>query len=128
MKKCDMSWAAGLFEGEGCISMRSSGASGLSIKMTDKDVLERFREVVGRGSIYEISWYEKNGHKPQWRWEATSYSDMEYIIGEFLPYLGSRRKEKAVHALDHKRKRMEKAHETSVQNGKKLAEWNAAHK
>ena len=48
-------WAAGLFEGEGCVSLRRAMKGNhieyayLQLKMTDKAIVERFRDVFGFG-------------------------------------------------------------------------------
>jgi hypothetical protein len=51
----EIAWAAGLFEGEGCISHMQRG-SGLDLQialaMTDEEVVRRFDAVVDRGRVY----------------------------------------------------------------------------
>lgn len=43
----DEAWAAGLFDGEGSV-----GADRLQLKMVDRETVERFRDVVGCGTVY----------------------------------------------------------------------------
>jgi hypothetical protein len=67
----DFAWAAGLFEGEGCICCGPSGRPVVfSLTLTDRDVLYHFLEVVGVGAIntrkYRMSW--KPHYKPAWVW------------------------------------------------------------
>jgi hypothetical protein len=54
-----LGWAAGIYEGEGCFSMRWSMKNNkgkrypaISIVSTDRDVLEKFQAVVKAGSIH----------------------------------------------------------------------------
>lgn len=112
--KYDLGFAAGIFEGEGCITqtrpqprkVRSSsstrrgryprpdpkGTLAVSIAMTDLDTLERFVEIVGSGAIMEHTPDER--FKVQWRW--TAYSDnARRIIKLLWPGLGSRRRARA---------------------------------
>ena len=93
-------WAAGLFEGEGSVSKRKNqfGAQ-MSLQMTDKDVVELFRNVVGVGNIYECC-VQKPHHKPSWKWQCGAKDDVRYVLGKFLPYLGQRRAYKALNILD----------------------------
>jgi hypothetical protein len=51
----ELAWAAGLFDGEGCVRFRR-GARGrgltCSVGQKDREVLDRFHRAVGVGSIY----------------------------------------------------------------------------
>lgn len=92
-----IAWAAGVFEGEGCISVVRSGPqagrrASLNMKMTDRDVIERFRAAVGRGSIHEDKWYARRGQPSQWRWRVSAQSDVLHILDAFEPFLGERRR------------------------------------
>lgn len=99
----DRAWAAGLFEGEGCIHAKKGGKRQdgsrpphrpcLEIKLTDEDVLRRFHGIVGTGYINGPYWATKST-KPYWTWAAynkAAYPALEVI----LPYLGSRRRQRA---------------------------------
>lgn len=109
MEDNDIVWAVGLFEGEGCINIgpRAALEAGelgkvlvrLTLATTDLDVLEKFQEIMGVGSITERKWFRKNHWKPSWRWESVRQEDVQRILLDFLPYLGSRRRDKADQAL-----------------------------
>lgn len=96
-------WAAGLFEGEGCISDDE-----LRLKMTDEDVVRRFAAVVGLGTIYPPYRSRQPNRRPAWVWVSGRRHDVEVILARFLPYLGVRRATRAREALaalaarDHK--------------------------
>ena len=70
--------------------------------MTDKDVMERFADVVGHGKLYGPYRYEKSGNrKPYWQWKAWKNPEVLRILKMFLPHLGKRRSEKAIEAINH---------------------------
>ena len=64
MRKSDLAWAAGFFEGEGSVGAFKTGRPrkdgtrrigvSLSINQVDRECLDRFREVVGVGRIYGL--------------------------------------------------------------------------
>jgi hypothetical protein len=62
----EIAWAAGLFEGEGCISyIRPWGREPdiqAALAMTDEDVVRRFDEIVDRGRVYGP--YHPPFHRP----------------------------------------------------------------
>lgn len=93
-------WAAGLFEGEGsavCRPMsdrRRSLQRRLQISMSDEDVLLRFREVVGAGSIRPEKTRRQPGggpRKPMFRWTCSRWTDIERIARRLYPFLLTRR-------------------------------------
>jgi len=66
----EIAWAAGLFEGEGCITM-TSGHAVLRLSNTDEWVVRRFAEIVGRGVVYGPYENRSNDHfvrKPFFVW------------------------------------------------------------
>ena len=94
----EIAWAAGLFEGEGCISHIERGAGfdvQVALVMTDEDVVRRFYDVVDRGRVYGP--YHPPSHrerKPFWRWVALG--DAGHGVLDLLgPWLHSRRTRQA---------------------------------
>jgi len=98
----DIVWAAGLFEGEGCIHFKTDRPNQrvLSISMTDKDVMERFVDVVGYGNL-NGPYMSKLSTKPFWKWQLYKGTEVLRILKMFLPHFGKRRSEKALEALNH---------------------------
>ena len=99
----DIVWAAGLFEGEGCIhtlQMTKAKTTYRTLRqaMTDKDVMERFVNVVGYGNLNGPIWYTKST-KPVWDWNVTKKTEVLRILKMFLPHFGIRRAEKAIEAI-----------------------------
>lgn len=100
--KRTIEWAAGLFEGEGCILLRGSGkrrkdgtrsqTPSLYVGMTDLEVLGSFRRVVGGGGSITGP-YKAPKRKPMWHWTAT-WKAARGIAPRLYPYLGTRRRAK----------------------------------
>ncbi len=99
----DIIWAAGLFEGEGCIDQHKlpSGRTypRIKLKMTDQDVVERFASIFGM-KIYSYpkdkSW--KDHYKDAWYTMVTGTKAVA-ILYMLFPFLGERRKTKAEEVL-----------------------------
>ena len=95
-------WAAGLFEGEGCITNMDNkrGRKVCKMQMTDLDVLQTFQEVVGMGGIVGPNKIYKEHHKPSWTWSITGKQDIIKFLSTMLPYFHNRRAYKALNILD----------------------------
>lgn len=88
-------WAAGLFEGEGCIRhSRGTSCRRLALNMTDLDVLQTFQAVVGAGSLRERKQNVPKHWKRSWAWNCSTWSEVERIGRRMLPYLHARRRAK----------------------------------
>ena len=95
-------WAAGLFEGEGCMykAKHRKTAFTLTIGSTDLDVLERFKMCVGCGTINARTKKRAEHHKDMWVWRLYKGEDIRRVLGTFLPHLGNRRAYQALNILD----------------------------
>jgi len=110
-KREDLAWAAGLIEGEGCISMQNRKLSGvrggrpgwhLTVQMTDEDVLRRLASVIGLGRVggpYVNKGDGKKPYKPIWSWNISSRAHCYAVLTALWPWLGARRREKVREAL-----------------------------
>jgi hypothetical protein len=98
----DIAWAAGLFEGEGCIYFRSNASrirnQGVTVAMTDLDVLKKFNSVVGVGKIYN-SYAARTNRKALYQWRTDKFENVQYVIALFWKHLCSRRRSSAIKAL-----------------------------
>jgi hypothetical protein len=101
----EIAWAAGLFEGEGCIAYAEQITSGkrygyprVSLAMTDLDVLEHFKQVLGFGNITPQRRYAAH-HKPSWVWSAAGFQWSQALVAMFWPWLGNRRRSRAIDVL-----------------------------
>lgn len=97
-------WAAGLFEGEGCITHTGRPHSTLVPKLvvclTDYDILMRFQAVVGGlGTVYSRSQPMRRQHKPQWEWRVTGLERVQFVIGLLWNGFGVRRRKRAAEIL-----------------------------
>lgn len=95
-----IAWAAGLFEGEGSIRITSleSGTKRVrvSLGLTDPDVIRKFQSICG-GTLYAEP--RRASYKPIERWNLGSHSEVLEFLILMSPYLGARRREKAIEAL-----------------------------
>lgn len=97
----DIAWAAGLFEGEGCVLLKRGKRihPHASMILTDLDVLTHFQHVVGCGAITTRRKAEAH-HKDAWVWQVGSLDGVQRLADLFLPYLGQRRRAKFVEVLE----------------------------
>jgi LAGLIDADG-like domain len=105
----ERAWAAGLFEGEGSIALRRNRTVLLSLGMTDRDVVERFRAVLGTGQISSQPPGRNRRTKTLWRVDVGDVAEVMRIIDLFYPYLGARRRARADEVLEVLRARIEAA-------------------
>lgn len=103
-RETDIAWAAGLFEGEGCLSssrreshLRPSCVAVMS--STDKDVLERFCAIVGVGKVVSRSQSSKLSKKQAYFWRVGSTVDFFHVCSLFMPYFGERRAARATEIM-----------------------------
>ena len=91
-------WAAGLFEGEGCLSkVKDRPNYSLKLTMTDLDVVQDFADIFG---LPVCGPYYKGKYKPVYQVNLKSMSKVYKIVEQMLPYLGTRRSYKALNCLD----------------------------
>lgn len=96
MRAADVAWAAGLFEGEGCLHLSRTDYKGTDyaravavVTMTDEDIVRRFHMIVGVGRIYRPQ--RREGRKPQWRWQVADKAGFAEFTALIEPWLGVRR-------------------------------------
>lgn len=94
----DLAWAAGLFEGEGCVGLQKKPGGRhlvlLQVASTDRDVLERFMAITGTGTLFARK-KEKSHHKQCWVWKVTGAKALAIVTNPaFYQQLGERRKKK----------------------------------
>jgi hypothetical protein len=92
-----LAWAAGLFEGEGFLVERRVGRRvylQLGIEMTDRDVVERFRDALRNAGIESDAAIARRRrprpHKDIFRWAPTGAPAVAAFTA-LRPYLGIRR-------------------------------------
>ena len=88
----EIAWAAGLFEGEGCVT-EADGRLSLRLNKTDEEIIARFDEIVRFGRVYgpyQNSQYDGHKRKPFWVWMAYG-TDAYDAINLLAPWLSTRR-------------------------------------
>jgi hypothetical protein len=103
----DIAWAAGLFEGEGCISIRRRYPFyvQLSVISTDLDVLQRFAgiaaDIAAGHPIKPVTMTVQatDKHRAQYRWATARRHAVRKILTALNPWFGERRAAKCDDAL-----------------------------
>jgi len=95
----EIAWAAGLFEGEGYLSLSGGVRPYAGLNMTDEDVVRRFHEVIGVGSV---TGPHHGAKKPRWTWRTTSYATFIVFADLVSGHLGIRRSARLAELLDFK--------------------------
>jgi hypothetical protein len=98
----EIAWAAGLFEGEGCMHFRGTvgkrgGNAQMRLTMTDSDVVARFAVIMGCGNSYfsHTPVHRARGEKPLYTWVVYTASQIIQCLELLMPWLGDRRRVKA---------------------------------
>jgi hypothetical protein len=100
-----LAWFAGLFEGEGNIAIAKNGGTRLTIRMTDRDIIERVAELFPVQSIQVVvpkparAGYSQP--KTQYAWRVSDPARVREILQLILPWLGQRRSAAAREVLAH---------------------------
>jgi hypothetical protein len=98
LTESELNWVAGIFEGEGCISMLGRGAHlSLTVAMADEDVVRRVARLVGVGTVLERS-RQVEHWKTLWVWRCGGFEAAQ-LLRVLLPHLGARRSARAREAL-----------------------------
>jgi len=84
----DFSWAVGIIEGEGWVTprkFRQYHYARVGIEMTDRDVLERVKNIIGHGNITGPR-IRSNSRKPIYKWMITSTAALDLLL-KMRPYV-----------------------------------------
>ena len=94
MQNTNRAYTAGVFDGEGCISIQKRGDGYLRLRTdvvnTDLEMLEYLKEIWG-GNIYKQK-DKRKGRKDKWTWVLCSFSAKKFLEEIFL-YLISKQKQ-----------------------------------
>lgn len=100
MNIADIAWMAGLFEGEGSISIsKKKGYCYLQLVSTDEDVLNKFARLADCQN--RITYCPRRPHqtKNAWKWQTGNRENVTRLLNEMLPFFGERRSAKANEVL-----------------------------
>lgn len=103
MRDSDVAWFAGIFDGEGCISIAKNGNVRLQVGMTDRDVIERLEALFpssGGISVKHPKAPDGRPYKTQYLWRLSNPEGVREVLSAIQPWLGQRRTAKAGEALE----------------------------
>ena len=106
----DLMWIAGLLEGEGCFhgSYARNRTTVISLRMTDRDVVEKFAKLVGRPTARVNP---QNGVTKKYMWACSvTGSASRTLMQMLLPHMGERRHKKIAEVLHYFDTRTRKPH------------------
>jgi hypothetical protein len=95
----DLAWLAGLLEGEGSFMVHRDPATEtqrariiirIAVHMTDRDVVERVRDIVGLGTVLRRP-PGKPHHKETFRWAISAKAPTLKLMRLLRPHMGERR-------------------------------------
>lgn len=97
-----MAWAAGLYEGEGSVSLLRRPTSTrpkiqLGLSSTDEDVVRRFAAAVNFGRVTGPVF--RTNRKPLWSWRGHGWDLVASFFESARSFLGSRRIMQLEHAI-----------------------------
>jgi hypothetical protein len=97
----ELIWAAGFFDGEGTISVRTGKRSktqtvmNLKVRQNDRRPLDRFQQAVGCGKVYGP--YERKAgdlsSNPYHVWELNKQQEIFDVIDALIPFLSEPKRE-----------------------------------
>ena len=99
----EQSWAAGFFDGEGCVFLhrqkdRKARSVRLDIAQTDRRVLDRFLSAVGHGKVYGPYPGSNKGKNNQdyWRYTCCAKEHVNDVLNQLWPFLSEQKKVRAL--------------------------------
>ena len=91
-KGTDIAWLAGLLEGEGSFIVRPKNTPYISLKMNDKDIVERAANLMGTTINKKRNFYPTQvGIDTGWCVQVYDREMMSELLPKMLPYFGERR-------------------------------------
>lgn len=97
-REIDIAWAAGVIEGEGTFGISNEHVLSVTVRMTDKDVVERLHSILG-GRFYG-PYKEVSRNKPIYTWALRRREELIPVLREILPFMGDRRTARIMELLD----------------------------
>lgn len=108
----ELAWAAGFFDGEGCIysgitryskegKLHYSPQVTISIDQIHPAVLVRFQRIVGRGKVYGPYKPPSSGKNdsPMWSYRLGKYDDCLEVMMKIRPFLGEIKRRQSYRAF-----------------------------
>ena len=94
----DNSWAAGFFDGEGCVNRTCSSKKCIALRIGQShlSVLRRFKKIFRVGKIYGPYVAKPIGNykcKPKYMYQVAKFDKVKMIITKIWPYLDKVKRE-----------------------------------
>ena len=103
MRREELAWAAGFFDGEGCFSYTQAGRYGCAtIGQTEREPLERFLRAVGVGVVYgpyKRTYPGRLSKKPWYDYRAQTQETVQAVVAMLWFSLGTKKRVQAVRVL-----------------------------
>lgn len=93
MSEAEAAWVAGLFEGEGWVGLVAQKYPAVMVNMTDRDVVEKLRVLVGAGKVLTSVPAQPN-RKTVYRWNKAGHAFVEDLFLQLEPWLCERRSQR----------------------------------
>ncbi len=104
----ELAWAAGLYEGEGCLSLHANAQGRLyprlTLQMDDDDVVRRFADVVGVGTVNGPHGPYGTSKKKRTQWKCSKPGEIAHFLMAVKDYLGQRRREQIKRVVRERRR------------------------
>ena len=109
MTENELYYVAGLLEGEGCFTWQNSNRKGkkrffggllIDIKMSDRDIIERYRQISGATAKIQVHKAANVRCRTQYGQRISGYAAAN-LMRLLLPLMGTRRSKKITSLLDY---------------------------
>lgn len=126
----NISWFAGLFEGEGSISINRGRTlrAVLQITMTDEDVVRKAHNIIGVGNVTGPHGPYRPNEKPTWSWRVAKFEESQAVMAAIYQFLGIRRRAKIKEVLDIKHDEKPRSYGDDIRCGSKHLRSEHAYK
>ena len=97
MNDKELGWLAGIFDGEGCLTVNHYAGDGhfeqwrATVAMSDEDVVRRFHMLIGIGTVRGPYIQTGAGRLPMWQWNIGRREDILNFCASLSPMMGERR-------------------------------------
>ena len=107
MSDTELAWLAGLLEGEGAFILQRVPPTEreaaririkVSLQMTDRDVVEKVRDIVGLGTVRRAK-TAKDHYKPTYQWQISAMGAVAALLQLLAPHMGMRRQQQIAACL-----------------------------
>lgn len=88
----DLAWAAGLFDGDGCVTTHPTSGLQVLMSKTDQEVLDRFCKVAALGKVYG-PYSNGPGKRQRWQYQIADREDIRTLYRLLWNHLGSVKKD-----------------------------------